>query len=459
MRHCIALAMAALWATPGHAADPADWALPDAAITVVLRGADTFADRLDALEARFAGAAGFVADLKAARALEYHGLRPGERAWLPGGDPARGVAIFASPTPRVRIVMGVTDGAALRESIAAFARGRGFELAATADGFAGPMPMTCVEVDGLMICDNQPPPKTAPGAPPGFDPGAWLTARVDGGMLTSLPPPWGLMVKHAQLDVHADPGRVAIRAAVRIRPDAQPVYGQLRAAMNPAAGASATEAIHPRTPYLLKLSLDAAKLVELLAQGDAGPEAQALRALAARWTGELALSFVGGFAEPVLTLGLVDGATAADLLGALRAMLPEGARPDITADRLVFRIPGEGEDLGESRLILAHRTVGRHLLVGIDPIDLARVEREKGLPPNLPPALAARGAHGSFMAHAPHAAATGLPAFFEADGESARALTGFFGWLAAELRLMDAVSSIVRFEEDGLAIELNWSRL
>lgn len=461
----LGLAAALLWPSGarGTAAGPPDvidWALPDATVAVVFRGADTLPKRLAVIGERFAGAERLTRDIAAVRALDMGGLQPGGDL-LAGMDPARGLAIFADASGRSRLVVGARDAKRLRQSMAALLGLLDVQVTATDEGFGGPMPLPCVEADGLMICDSAGPPKAPPGRPDDLGTDTWLTIRVSGAALAELPPSMGSAVSSARLDVKADDARVTARASATIKPEMLPMYAQARAVLRPTAGASATDAMHPRTPYMFKVSLDAAKLAEVGGQGLTPPLDGQVKAVVQHWTGELALSFVGGLAEPVLSLGLGEGSQGADLLDALLALLPPDVpRPQRTAEALVFRTEPD-PDMGDVPLVvtLPYRTVGGHLLLGLDPLDLQRVERERAPPPNLPPSLSARGAHGAFLAHLPLAAATGAGEFMRVELPKGRQWPALLSWLQAEAYLMDGIWWTLLPGEDTMAVELGWSRL
>jgi len=106
----LALALAVPWSALAEsqpkAADVADWALPNSIAAVTFRGADSLADRLDTLEARF-GAAPAVAEAAAAlRTWTAEGISPWARSWGPGLDLGAGLALFVDAGQRVRLVVG-----------------------------------------------------------------------------------------------------------------------------------------------------------------------------------------------------------------------------------------------------------------------------------------------------------------------------------------------------------------
>lgn len=459
-----ALLLAALAAWPAGAAaapDPAEWALPEASFAMVFRGADTLAARLDALEARFGGAPVIADAFATLRGWEAGGVRPWSRDWGPGLAPGAGLAVFVGADQRVRLVVGATDGAKARRSLAAFARRLDVQFEATDDGFAGPVPLRCADRAGLMVCDSVEVPTAAPGRPADLG-DAWLSVRLAGPMLVTLPSPWGLMTERLRIDVRAEPDRLAVEAEVSIRPDAVAAFAVFRDIVRPTDGLSAVGSVHPRTPYLYKSSLDGPKLMAMLAEHAGDPAvAKLMGDLGRAWSGDVALSFVGGPTRPVLTLGLREGIAARDLLGPLA----EWARlsgDQIAIDEGVIALVVPDEEPGAptvARVKLAWRTVGRQLLIGVEPADLARTADERAPPPGLPPSLAARGSHGLYVAHLPTGALGVLPAVFEWQDLGLRRWTAAWTWFQLEARLIDSAALVLQPQEAGLRIEMQWSRL
>lgn len=454
--------LAGLIAAPPDAAaeDPAAWALPDATISIVFRGADTLADRVDALEARYGEAPAVKQAADALRAWTHEGIRPAARAWGDGLRLGAGLAAFADAERRVRLVIGADDLDAAKATLAKLSAQLGAGLTVTPDGLAGPMKLTCRLAAPFMVCDSGALPDAPPGRPDDLPADTWLSVRVSD-TAGVVPPPIGAMLDTLAIDVTATPDHVRVRADARARDDARAQLGAMLAPVRPTVGDVDLATIHPRTPALLRLSLDSAPLIQLARPLARPPLAAHLDPLAAAWTGELTVSFVGGLTHPVFAFGLHggDGAPIIDALAAALtgALTETDARVERTPDTLSVVVALEPDE-PPTRINLRHRTLGKTLVLALGAVDLDHIAGRPGPPADLPPALTRRGTHGLWVAHLPVLLGTTPPDLVEFAGQTAQigALTTLLG---LEAHLIDGGAWILEPSDRGLALELWWSRL
>lgn len=447
---------------PAGAAQPSgdvgQWALSDAIVAVAFRGAGTLADRIEAVEGRFGDAPRLATALATLRGFEIEGIKPGRGQWMPGLRPELGVGLSVSARERVRLVVGASDVDQAVASLRVIAEWIELDVRINDDRDEPGPRLTCAMRAALLVCDSEQVPDTAPGALEGMDPSSWFSLRATDQALMGLPQPFALVAQALHVDVKATDAAVEARAHLALRKDAMMALGPLGPVIHPKGADNLTRAVHPRTPYLLKLSLDGAALMQLLTIQAPLEMHPKLKAIADRWSGELGLSFVGGLADPVLSLGLTDGSTASDLVAALAALLHVDELSAADEDgALTLRITPADSETTTARL--PYRAIGRTVALGLDSVDLERLAKEHSQPPELPAGLASRGAHGVFLAHVPTSGGGKVPDFIEWGEPYAAQATAAMVWLQLEAALIDSMSMVVRTADDGLHLEMGWSRL
>lgn len=456
------LASLAVSAAPAAAADdPAAWALPDATISIVFRGADTLADRVDALEARYGDAPAVKEAAEIIRGWSHQGVRPAARVWGDGLRLGAGLALFADAERRVRLVVGADDLDAAKAAFAKLSTELATPFTVTPDGLAGPVELTCRLAAPFMVCDSGALPDAPPGRPDALPADTWLSLRMSD-IPGLLPPPIGDMLDHIAIDVTATPDHTRVRAEARVRDDARAQLGAMLAPIRPTEGDVDLATVHPRTPALMRLSLDSRPLVQLARPLARPPLAEHLDPLAAAWTGELSVSFVGGLTHPVFAFGLRDGQDGAAIVDALAAAITAAAdettaRVERSADTLTVVAAIEPGD-PPMRINLRHRTLGKTLVIALGALDLDHIAGRPGPPADLPPALTRRGVHGLWFAHLPALLGTTPPDLIELTGQ-ARHISALTTLLGLEAHLIDGGAWIIEPSDRGLGLELWWSRL
>ncbi len=436
--------------------DVADWALPDAIGALTFRGADSLADRLDGLEARFGEAPSVGAAAADLRGWRGEGIGPWARAWGEGLDLGAGVGVFVDAGQRVRLVIGSTDAAKARASLAAWFTRLEVPLTATEDGFDGPAKVRCAQRGRFLVCDSQQVPE-APGAGDPSLAGAWLAARVSGPLVTLLPPPVGLWAEHVALRVETKDA-VSVALTLKTRADARPQLDPIKGMVLPSEGDSPLGPLHRRSPLVLKVSVDGPALLKAAVSPN-----EHMRPLADRvgelWTGDVLATTVGGIGDPIVAFGLQPGADGRGLVEAIVEVLAMG-------EVALKHTPGEG---GAGALALAlpdaagtltlpYRVTGTHLLFGLEAIDLTRAVEADPAPPGMPPALGKRGVHGLFVAHLPNGIGA-LPDFIELADADARFLSALTTIAQLEAKLLDSAALWIEPGPDTVRVELRWSRL
>lgn len=437
--------------------DVADWALPDAIAALTFRGADSLADRLDGLEARFGAAPAVGAAAADLRGWRAEGVGPWARAWGEGLDLGAGIGVFADAGQRVRLVIGSTDAAKARASLAAWFTRLEVPLVATEDGFQGPVSVRCAQRGRFLVCDSQ----QVPEKPAGGDlslAGAWLAARVSGPLLATLPPPMGLWAEHVELRVESGAADVGIALTLKTREDARPQLDPLKAMALPDEGTSPLGPLHRRSPMVLKFSVDGAAFMQALAPSR--PEEQALaKRIGQAWSGEVLATFVGGLGDPIVAFGLQPEGDGRALVEGLIELLAEG-------EIALKHTPGKGDDGALSMalpddsgtLTLPYRITETHLIVGLEAIDLARAAEADPAPPGMPAIFGKRGVQGVFVAHLPNGVGA-FPRFIDFADADARFVSALTTIAQLEAKLLDSAALWIAPGPDTVTVELRWSRL
>ena len=326
------------------------WAPPDAAHALLMsipqetlneykRPLTDALQRLDAMSATL--------DDPKLRALSEH-LKAinWERGEWGGVDLTRGLALYVTDDARARVVVGVSDPAALQAQLKRHAEALGG--APSLEGMRlGHSVMRCGLTEGWWVCDSAPFSEgDAPEWAAHIPSNASLWARMGGGeqlrrLARALDLPAAGQAQAVTLSVVSD--RDPHQRLTLTSLDVAIAHPALLALNAPAAPSQTLSAISPLSPINALLTLPMTTARPFAAQGIAGapPELQPTLKLALEaLNGEVQLSFGGSLLRPVLSLGLsaprggelIEAVVAtATALGAPLSAREEG---EITALRL-----------------------------------------------------------------------------------------------------------------------------
>lgn len=411
----------ALMISPAYA-EVADWALPDAEASLVMRNANHLPDLLRRLDARFGQTRAFKGVAKRLQAFEFEGFRPLAGDWGPGFDPGAGLALFAAGSPpRVRFVVGSKDEAATKAALSTLAGLLSLKLEVTPEGLrfqeevgrttppglpdapdappdaAPPVAhqLKCAQHDGFLVCDTEEVPTTAPGRPAELSADARLELLMREGPMTQGAGDSPVNQVHVVWSDTPTGGHVEMRG--RLRPEAALSLAKWAPGDTPVAG---SDCIDARSGGVARLSVDGPRFIQAARSLNAGPPPEALPVLAAlekAWSGEVVLSFAGSLLHPVLAFGLQPGADGRALIKALVAPLATEEVPiNVTATAIDLELPSVDADAPQDRTVVhvQYGTTAESLILALAPRDVERCTGGTQQRMVLPPQLAAKGRSG-----------------------------------------------------------------
>ena len=448
------------------AADVADWATPETELAVIFRGADGLAKLVDDFGQRFAGTPAVDEAVAELRAWKIAGLQPGHRDWGGGLDPAKGIGLFADSSGHLVLVLGITDFEAAKASIAALGLEFELDVVATPQGFeVGGMPLNCGAHGMFMVCDSQSEPAKPTDRPPHLAGDDWLQVFVQGEALRRIAD--GAPLESVDLRwAAAGPGEKTTKLTVdvNVMPMLRGMLTMFEAGDGPVAG---LETVDRRTSGVLKLSIDGPGLVgAAIAQMPATPPpvGNMLRALQQSWSGDLFVSFAGGFAHPVVALGLQPKAESGPIIDAFDQLLDASELETRRQPEGILSIEvgpfDDGDDPEQVTTInLHHGTAGHALVLALAAADIRRCVDGKIHPATLPPSLAAKGRHGLVFWGMPSYFPGGfLPGFLESP-PAFEPFDNIQTLLSIQSMLMREAGVAMEVVDTGLRAELWWETL
>ncbi len=455
-------------ASPALAAGPLEWCAPDASLHVSFRGADLYKRLVDGVGERFAGVPTFDAAIKRLRELEVQGLKPYDLKLGEGLDLSKGVALCASAKKKGRFIVGATDENKALNALATTLGRLGTEaIVAGTNLNVGEQVVHCGLRGGYLVCDAAAAPPAKPAPPP-----AWLAKApvpTDGLFFLRVTGEAGKQImKGAPVDtlwMGLAPTETGMQPSVEVVPAAG-TMGPIATMLGDGKTKSSTlEVVDLRSPSLLKLGLDAPKMIAFAkGMGGTPPElAPLVAALEAAWTGDLTLSFAGSFGNPVLALGLRDEKAAQPLLQALADLAskvnPKKVSATVEAGEIGHFKVAVQEGGNNLRLRVPFTVHGGNLVLAGQQADLKRIRAGKVRKGKLPELLAAQGTHG-FVARGPWSLlgwgfGSGLVEF---DKPAQYASDGFLVG-AAWTALVDELGLLVSLRPESVRARLWWSLL
>ncbi len=403
-------ALALMLALPAHAEDVLDWTPPGSAAVFVFRGSGAVSGLLDAAEKRFGDVPRISAAVKRLRAWKVGGVQPGKADFGAALSLDRGLGVFVIGERQVRVVFGTIDVKAATRHLAALAAPLKIPLRADDKGMqAGEIALSCAQRGQYAVCDTGEVPAKAPGVPPWLDGKRAPTDGVFFGVVRAAL--FAMMgdkrnpVNEVWAGAKMDGERFVVSAEVVANPLMMAPFAMLLAEGPATAGLDTVDA---RSSGVLKVAFDGPKMlnaIDALARREVERMPPPIRtvwdALRAAWSGEVVISFPGGFFHPVIVVGLQDEGAGRKLLGALVAAT-EGVRevglklgktdtPGVERVEVALNLEGEGPKTHLGFPFAVHQ---KRLVLGLHAVDVQRVVTGKVQRAELPKAFAERGTHG-----------------------------------------------------------------
>ncbi len=397
-------------AMPAQAEDVLDWTPPEAGLVVASRGATAMEGLLDAAEGRFGDVPAVRDAIKRLRAWEVGGVQPGAGEFGSTLKLDRGVAVFVLGPKEGRLVFGADATPSATKRVAEIAASIDAPIRADDNGLVlGNTALTCKQRGRFVVCDTGVVPEAAPGKPPWMDgkraPTDGVFFGVARGRFFAEMMGGGAPINEVWAAAKVDGGRFVVSAEVVANPLAMAPFAGLLTKGPETAG---LETVDARSSGVLKVAFDGPKLlgaVDTMGRREIDrlpPPVRAVwEALRAGWSGSLVVSFPGGLVHPVIVLGLNDDAAGRALMDSIVAAaagveevglgLGHSATPGVERIEVTIQDGGRGPQTHLGFPFAIHQ---KRLVLGMHPVDVARVTQGKVQAAKLPASFTARGTHG-----------------------------------------------------------------